>query len=67
VVANATRSLAGKTGVAVIITYIWDESIIDHAHLQLRNSPELRAGILGNFGSLGRNSSPPNELIDYRN
>ncbi len=52
-VANATRSLAGKTGVAVIITYVWDESIMDHAYLQSRNSADLRARILENFGYLG--------------
>jgi hypothetical protein len=67
VVANATRSLAGKAGAALIITCIWDEAIIDDAHLQLRNIPEVRAEILENFGSPGRNSSPPNKLIDYRN
>ena len=60
-VANATRSLAGKAGAALIITYIWGEAIIDDAHLQLRNIPELRAGILENFGSPGRNLSPPQQ------
>ena len=52
-VANAARSLAGKTRVAEIIKYVWDESIMDHAHPQLRKSPELMARILENFGYLG--------------
>ena len=34
---DVARSLVGKAGVAVIITYVWDESIMDYAHLQLPN------------------------------